>query len=193
MRSLDELRLVQSRHRAAADASELARAEQELADVERDRAARNCECEGARYVRIRTAPGALPVAIPCHCIPLPDRAAMAGIPREFRSLTLETFPELPGKRAALAAAKAWDGRSGGIIFASPPTGSETWGTGKTGLGCALLLRSLAANGAAKFIFTPDFLAEIRSRFDHEEGREGAKFYIDHIAHQPLLMLDDLGA
>lgn len=179
----EQLRAYQARERAKASPSDIARAERDLASVQ-DRCPR---CDGGRWIRYRRA-GQLPLVVPCTCVPLHERAALAGIPRRHRALTLDTFPASQGKKAALKAAREW--ASGGIVFASAP-GHPAWGTGKTGLGCALLLRTLEGGGGARFVFAPDFLDEIRSRFDSEG--DSAKAYVDNIAAEPLLMLDDLGA
>lgn len=150
-----------------------------------------CEwCADARVVRLsgdRTS-SLFGSVVPCRCVPLAERAALAGIPERFREVSLATMQRLDGKRTAIEWAETWDGGSAVIASRGNPLDS-TWGTGKTHLVCALLLREIAAGRPAKFLDVTDYLDEIKARFDGSD--EQAEAYQARVAAEPLLALDDV--
>ena len=143
-------------------------------------------CDGARFVR-RPAEGVELVGrvLPCRaCTTPPERAAMAGIPPRFRGATLGA-PLLASQAEALRPLAAWDGQRSLVLAGEA-------GTGKTHLACALLRRELERDRAGRFVYFPDYLEEVRTRYA-DDAREQAQAYTDRIASEPLLVLDDLGA
>lgn len=183
----ERLAELQQHQRARATAAQLEAAEARM----RLPSGNGCErCDGARFVYVPRPDGRPHLAVPCVCMPLAERAHFAGIPRRFHDASLAAFRRLEGKTRARAWAETWNGRDS-VVFHSLD-GEELWGTGKTHLGVALLLRQLEAGRPARFVYVPDFLDELRSRFE-PGAPEQAHDYADRIADEPLLMLDDLGA
>lgn len=145
-----------------------------------------CErCGGGRFVLERVPGERVGRPVPCDCLPLSARAALAGIDARYRTATLERFQALEGKRVAHEWCLAWDGRTSVVLVGSQ------FGTGKTHLGVGLLLRALESGRPARFVHVPSFLEEVKARFDGAAG-EQSQAYADRIANEPLLMLDDLG-
>lgn len=150
-----------------------------------------CEwCADARVVRTPADRSSrlFGSVVPCRCVPLADRAAWAGIPERFRAVSLETMRKLPGKTAAIEWGEVWNGGSAVIASRSNPL-DATWGTGKTHLVCALLLREIARGKPARFLDVTDYLDEIKARFDGDE--EQAEAYQARVSAEPLLALDDV--
>ena len=177
---MERLRQIQARNRERATPGELARA-QSLGDVE----AVDCAvCDGSRFVGVRMAEGKPAVAVPCECMPLEERAEFAGIDRRYWGATLDTFKTAPGKNAALAFARAWDGAESVVLWGDV-------GRGKTHLGCGLLLVNLEQSRPARFVSVAQLMDELKARFD-DDAKEQSQAYFDRIANQPVLMLDDLG-
>lgn len=129
-------------------------------------------------------PGELAIHAPCECQPLEARAAYAGIPARYRSATLDVFRLERGKTAGLEAARTWDRRKSIVLWGQV-------GTGKTHLGCGMLLGLLAQGLPARFVSVAQFMDELKARFD-EGAKEQSQAYFDRIAHEHVLMLDDLG-
>lgn len=180
--TLQQLKNLQQRERRLASPGELRRAEA-LGDLI---PASVCEqCDGARYVGHVVSPGALPVAVPCVCMPRAARAAFAGIDARFEGATIETFKALGGKAEARAFAERWDCERSVVL-----TGAV--GRGKTHLGCALLFRALDRFMPARFVGVADFMDELKARFDGD-AKEQSQAYFDRILATHVLMLDDLGA
>lgn len=162
----ENLRAMQERNRAVATPAQLERAREQ-----RDQAVpETCElCAGGRFVLTRLSPTSTPVPVPCDCMPLEERAALAGVPPRFRGAVVEGEPH-----------------RGQLVLSGPV------GTGKTHHACGLVMRELEAGRPARFVYAPDFLEEVKARFDAKDG-EQAQAYVDRIASEPFLLLDDLGA
>lgn len=127
--------------------------------------------------------------IPCpHCVPLSQRAAFAGIPERFRDARLDYLIEREGNAVAIKQARQWQGNTSMVLASRSEPGDSPYGTGKTHIGCAMLIKQIASAKAARFIQVQQYLEEIKSLFD----AGGAEEYTARIAAEPLLMLDDLG-
>lgn len=129
-------------------------------------------------------------AIPCPaCVSMNDRARLAGIPARALSARLETLVERPGNEAAIAAARTWrPPRS--VVLASDEHAESFYGTGKTYIGCAMLIGQIELGRPARFVQVQEYLEAIKALFDAGDG--AAQAYTDRMAAEPLVMLDDLG-
>lgn len=175
--TVDAYRAITARNRASATPAELEQAEAD--------APRECEqCDGARFLLVRGPGERLSKPVPCDCLPLGARAALAGIPPRYQKATLESFNPLPEKSRAREWCMNWDGRKSVVLVGAQ------WGAGKTHLGVGLLLTALAQGKPARFVHVPSFLEDVKARFDG--SGEHAQAYADRIASEPLMMLDDLG-
>lgn len=187
IRTVEELRAWQAEQRRRAHPSDVARAEAER----KARESAACRvCQGARFVRVTTSPAdpRFGRAAPCVCMPLEQRAALAGVPPLYRRLTFDTFPaQLEGKREAFERCSAWNGHDSLVLFGEP----GVWGTGKTGLACAMLLLLCEQGEPCRFVRVAELLEEVKARFG--EGGESAQAYFARERSEPVLVLDDLGA
>lgn len=138
-------------------------------------------------------------AVPCpKCVSLESRALVAGIDARFVSASLETMERRRGNASALDYARQWDGKTSVLITSRTAADGETtspedslWGTGKTTLACAMLIGQIAKGRPAKFLYVRDFLSNIQSQFDGTSN--AVQSYIESVAEESLLCLDDLGA
>lgn len=178
--NMEALKRWQAAQRSAASPSEIARAE-----ALGDRRDELCpKCDGARMVAVRSAPGQLAVAMPCECMPLEERAALAGIPRMFEAATLDTFERRRGSVEAWEFATQWDGQRSAVLWGAN-------GTGKTRLGCGMLLSRLERGFQARFVSAADLMDDMQARFGKDT--ESSQEYLQRVSREPLLMLDDVGA
>lgn len=137
--------------------------------------------------------------VPCpRCVPLAVRAKASGIDGRFVNANLAVMQERRGNAGALAYARQWDGKASVLITSRTGSDGEAtagddslWGTGKTTIACAMLIGQIAKGRPAKFLYVRDFLSNIQSQFDGESN--AVQTYIEHVADEPLLALDDLGA
>jgi hypothetical protein len=154
-------------------------------------------CEDARYVltaerRLDATHVVRAGAIPCpRCVPLEQRAIRSGVDARFVSARLDTMQTQPGNEAALKFARDWDGSQSVLITPRDRAGDSKWGTGKTMLASAMLIGQIAKARAGRFLYVRDFLSGIQAQFGSDSG--AVQGYIDLIANEPLLVLDDLGA
>lgn len=176
------VRAMQASARRDATPEMLARAEAlgDVLDLERE-----CAygiCDGSGLVLVKPDPTRPGVGVPCKCIPLSARAAMAGIPERYRASAFENFEPMDGKTTALTEALAWDGKRSVVLAGDV-------GTGKTHLMCAMGIREIDRGRPVKFSDVRDFLDEIKARF----GTDQVQAFYERIANVHTLLLDDLGA
>lgn len=111
----------------------------------------------------------------------------AGVPREWRDNTFDSFPLSPATAAALRLVRTWtetDSDSQPWLYLYGPVG-----TGKTGLAVAAMrsrLESGAVVGGMRFCAIPDLLDQLRP---NHPGRDEL---FDALKSSPLLVLDDFG-
>lgn len=181
--TMEGLRAYQAKQREIA--SRISPGEIARAEALGDRRAEVCpKCDGARYVGVQMTPGAMVTAVPCECMPLEERAQRAGIPRMFQGATLATFERRDGSAHARQYALRWDGRGSVVLWGAN-------GTGKTRLGCGMLLERLARGFEARFLSAADLMDDLRARFGNDS--ESSQEYSYRISREPILMLDDVGA
>lgn len=171
---------MQTAARREATPGELARAEA-LGDA-KEPECRVGICDGSGYVMVKPDASKPGYGVPCKCVPLSFRAALAGIPERYRHSAFENFEPMDGKTYALTEALAWDGKRP-VVLAGPV------GTGKTHLMAAMGLREMERGRPVKFVDVRDFLDEIKARF----GTDQVQSYYEMIANSHTLLLDDLGA
>lgn len=153
-------------------------------------------CEDMQYVMTATHEVATGVIVrtrpvPCPaCVPLPVRAALAGIPALFVDAALDTMVERPGNADALAMAREWDGTTSVVIASRADPGDSQYGTGKTHLAVAMLVSQIKRARWGRFMSEQDYLEGMKALFGSEPG--AADGYADRIASEPLLAIDDLG-
>lgn len=130
--------------------------------------------------------------IPCpRCVPLSERARQSGIDKRFVDARLDTMTVRPGNEAAVKFARAWTGDSSVLISSRDKAGDSKWGTGKTHLASAMLIGQIERARAGRFLYVRDFLSGIQALFGGDSG--AVQGYIEAVAKEPLLVLDDLGA
>lgn len=157
-----------------------------------------CEvCNDARWVRIadNRDDARFGHTIPCPaCVPMEQRLAWAGVPEQFRAMTVEQMRHLPGKRAALEFVSTWRGESA-VLHADARSGSR-WGTGKTQLAVLLARRAIEHGMMPTFTSALDLFASIRNTFGADaagDARALTAAVVEGYATAPLLIIDDLGA
>ena len=117
---------------------------------------------------------------------LAAQLAAAAVPRWFWPFSLETFPAAPGTLPALQRAREWDGRRSLVLAGA------TCGSGKTGLGCALLRRELERGQSARFLHVLEFIERLREGQGRGAAQPAARVFRSAVSAR-LLLLDDLGA
>ena len=146
--------------------------------------------ERARQLRAEAPPCQADLPAARRAPSLAERLQRAGVPPAYRVCTLGSFAARtagdPAKVTALEAARAWDGRQS-LVLAGAACGS-----GKTGLGSALVRECLERGVAARWLRVSDLLAELRSR-QRPGSRAHAEDLMAELRAIPVLMLDDLGA
>lgn len=156
-----------------------------------------CEaCHDERFVLTTTrkldddiAIRADPIACP-RCVPLESRALIAGVDERFLSARLEGLTKRKGNEAAVDFARKWDGQQSVVIASRTQAGDSTWGTGKTHLATAMLIGQIERGRPGRFMYAKDFLDGMKALFGGDSG--AVKGYVDRVAAEPLLVLDDLG-
>jgi DNA replication protein DnaC len=181
--TMDRLKAYQAKQREIA--SRISPAELRRAEALGDLREEVCpKCDGAQYVAARVNEGALATAVPCECMPLEERARRAGIPQRFYAATIASAERRKGQEEAIDFARRWDGRRSVLLYGNN-------GTGKTRLGCGLLLSRLESGATARYIDAADLMDNLRARFGSDE--ESSQSYLFHVSNEPLLMLDDVGS
>lgn len=155
-------------------------------------------CEDSQYVNTATRVineaagvriGSRPIPCP-SCVPLSIRAALAGIPVRYRNVSLDTLVERHGNEIALQSAHTWEGTESVVLASRSEEGDDAYGTGKTQIGCAMLISQIQRARPARFLQVQDYLENIKRLFDVDG--DSAEAYAQRIALEPLLMLDDVG-